>query len=92
MLWDDEAKGEAFILPARHGSQIGSKSDEATGLMCKPLTSFLEMRCLREGIEWCAKRWCHKERDGGSVEIAAIHDSSGVRVSPMRNAVQSGVI
>ena len=92
VVGDNEGKGEVFILPARHGSQIGSKSDEVTGSMCKPLTSFLEMSCLSERIEWCAKQWCHKDRDGGSAEIAAIHDSSGVRVSPIRNAVQSGVM
>ena len=51
VLWDEEGKGEAFILPARHGSQMGSKSEEGAGSMSKPLTSFLEMSCLIEGME-----------------------------------------
>jgi len=52
VVWcEEEGKGEAFILPARHGSQMGSKSDEEAGSMYKPLTRFLEMSCLIEGME-----------------------------------------
>ena len=63
----DGGNGFAFILPDRHGSQMGS--GDFLDLISIPVTRILVLIYLTELWSWCARRRCQSEISSGRVEI-----------------------
>src|SRR5947209_12811410 len=79
----DGGKGLECILPARHGSQMGSGPVFESRVI--PVTRFFASSFFTPAMLWCASLLCHKSKSRG-IEVAGEACSTSGTVWPSTKA------